>query len=60
MKHLLQTRVFAMLDAWREELDFSDRNAVKKAVAVKSGREAPQLVPLPLQLTNLVTAEGGR
>jgi hypothetical protein len=46
--------------AWREELDFSDRNAVKKAVAVKSGREAPQLVPLPLQLTNLVTAEGGR
>ena len=40
--------------AWREELGFADRTAVKKAVAVKSGREAPQLVNLPVYLTNLV------
>jgi hypothetical protein len=50
---------------WREELSFADRTAVKKAVAVKSGREAPQLVPLPLSLTQLVAAaqddrKGGR
>ena len=45
---------------WREDLNFSDRSAVKKAVAVKSGKEAPQLVALPIVLTNLVTTEGGR
>jgi len=44
---------------WREDLSFAQRNAVKKAVAVKSGREAPQLVPLPLDLVGL-TQEGGR
>jgi hypothetical protein len=45
---------------WREDLSFADRTAVKKAVAVKSGREAPQLVNLPLYLTNLVAQEGAR
>jgi hypothetical protein len=45
---------------WREDLSFADRTAVKKAVAVKSGREAPQLVPLPLSLTQLVATEGAR
>jgi hypothetical protein len=45
---------------WREDLSFADRTAVKKAVAVKSGREAPQLVPLPLSLTHLVATEGAR
>lgn len=53
--------------AWREDLGFADRNAVKKAVTVKSGREAPQLVVLPVTLTNLMVenrgtqaTEGGR
>jgi hypothetical protein len=46
--------------AWREDLNFADRTAVKKAVAVKSGREAPQLVNLPVYLTNLVATEGVR
>lgn len=50
---------------WREDLSFADRTAVKQAVAVKSGREAPQLVPLPLSLTQLVATtqddrKGGR
>jgi hypothetical protein len=45
---------------WREDLGFADRTAVKKAVAVKSGREAPQLVILPVTLTNLSAQEGGR
>jgi hypothetical protein len=45
---------------WNENLTFAERAAVKKAVAVKSGREAPQLVPLPLHLTRLTVTEGGR
>jgi hypothetical protein len=39
--------------AWREELDFSERGAVKRAIAVKGGREAPQLVPLEVLLAGL-------
>ncbi len=50
----------ATVYVWREDLNFADRTAVKKAVAVKSGREAPQLVTLPLSLTNLIVAEGAR
>lgn len=38
---------------WREDLDFSERAAVKRAVAVKAGREAPQLTPLPVTLTGV-------
>jgi hypothetical protein len=38
---------------WREDLDLSERNAVKRAVAVKAGREAPQLAPLSLALAGL-------
>jgi hypothetical protein len=36
--------------AWREDLEFAERNAVKLALAVKAGREPPQLVPLELAL----------
>lgn len=47
---------------WREDLDFSERAAVKRAVAVKAGREAPQLTPLPVTLTGVASpsaSEGG-
>lgn len=39
--------------AWRENLDLSERGAVKRAVGVKAGREAPQLVPLLIPLAGL-------
>jgi hypothetical protein len=43
--------------AWRENLDLSERNAVKRAVAVKAGREAPQLSPLTIPLAGLVAKD---
>jgi hypothetical protein len=52
--------------SWRENLSLSERNAVKKAVMVKGGREAPQLAPLDVSLlglrgaTTAAGAEGGR
>lgn len=48
---------------WREELSLGERTAVKRAVAVKGGREAPQLAPLTVPLAGLETVEareGGR
>ena len=47
---------------WREDLSFEEKNAVKLALAVKAGREAPQLVSLNLALTldSTVAAKGGR
>ncbi len=51
---------------WREDLGLSERNAVKRAVMVKAGREAPQLVPLEVSLAGVRGAsdargaEGGR
>jgi hypothetical protein len=56
---------------WREDLDFSGRAAVKRAVAIKAGREAPQLAPLAMPLAGVrdnrnadqngdQNAEGGR
>ncbi|HEX2612632.1 MAG TPA: DUF3450 family protein [Fibrobacteria bacterium] len=49
--------------SWRENLSLSERTVVKRAVMVKGGREAPQLVPLEIPLVGLRTvgdAEGGR
>ena len=47
---------------WREDLSFEEKNAVKLALTVKAGREAPQLVPLSLALTldPVETGKGGR
>ena len=54
---------------WREKLSLSERTAVKRAVTVKAGREAPQLTPLDVSLIGLRGAgdaataaapEGGR
>jgi hypothetical protein len=42
---------------WREDLDLSGRSAVKRAVAVKGGREAPQLVPLVVPLAGVDAAQ---
>ncbi len=39
---------------WRERLDLSERSAIKRAVGVKAGREAPQLVPLMVPLVGLI------
>jgi hypothetical protein len=39
---------------WRENLSLSERSAVKRAVGVKAGREAPQLVPLSIPLAGLL------
>lgn len=39
---------------WREKLDLSERSAIKRAVGVKAGREAPQLVPLTIPLAGLI------
>jgi hypothetical protein len=38
---------------WRENLSLSERGAIKRAVGVKAGREAPQLVPLSVPLAGL-------
>ncbi len=48
--------------AWREDLSFEEKNAVKLALTVKAGREAPQLVPLSLALSldAASTEKGGR
>lgn len=40
---------------WREDLTLSERNAVRRAVAVKAGREAPQLAPLSIPLAGIAT-----
>ncbi len=40
---------------WREDLDLSERTAVKRAIAVKAGRETPQLATLNVPLTGLET-----
>jgi hypothetical protein len=46
---------------WNENLDFSQRNAIKLALSVKSGREAPQLVPLDIRLMlDSSVTQGGR
>lgn len=39
--------------AWREDLNLSERTAVKRAVAVKAGRETPQLAALNVPLAGL-------
>ena len=46
---------------WGENLDFSEQNAVKLALAVKGGREAPQLIPLEFSLAlDSASSKGGR
>jgi len=40
---------------WREELGLSERTAVKRAIAVKAGRETPQLTALDIPLAGLET-----
>ncbi len=35
---------------WREDLSTEERNTIKKALAVKAGREPPQLIPLGITL----------
>jgi hypothetical protein len=43
--------------SWREKLSLSERTAVKRAVTVKAGREAPQLTPLEVSLFGLRAAD---
>ena len=46
---------------WREEISFEEKNAIKLALSVKAGKEAPQLVPLSLSLpSNQTTPKGDR
>ena len=46
---------------WREEISFEEKNAIKLALSVKAGKEAPQLVPLSLSLpSNQTTLKGDR
>ncbi len=44
--------------SWREDLGLAERNAVKRAVMVKAGREAPQLMPLEVSLAGLRETRG--
>lgn len=49
--------------AWREDLTTGEKNAIKLALTVKAGREAPQLVPLNMVLSldaAAADAKGGR
>jgi len=39
--------------SWREDLNLSERTAVKRAVAVKAGRDTPQLAALSVPLAGL-------
>lgn len=39
--------------AWREDMNLSERTALKRAVAVKAGRETPQLAALNVPLAGL-------
>jgi hypothetical protein len=39
---------------WREDLNLAERTAVKRAIAVKAGRETPQLATLNVPLTGLI------
>ncbi len=41
---------------WREDLNLAERTAVKRAIAIKAGRETPQLATLNIPLTGLQTA----
>jgi hypothetical protein len=43
---------------WREDLNLSERSAVKRAVSVKAGREAPQLAPLVVPLAGILARNG--
>lgn len=46
---------------WREKLDTQEKTAVKRAILVKAGRDAPQLIPLEITLSlDSTAAEGGR
>jgi hypothetical protein len=43
---------------WREEMSLAERSAVKRAIAVKGGRDTPQLAALNIPLTGLVMRNG--
>lgn len=44
---------------WREDPSFEEKNAIKLALSVKAGKEAPQLVPLSLSLPSNQTSPKG-
>jgi hypothetical protein len=52
-----QTTADSTAWVWREDLNLSERTAVKRAVAVKAGRETPQLAALELPLAGLITRQ---
>jgi len=46
---------------WREKLDTKEKSAVKRAILVKAGRTAPQLISLGIAFSlDSAAAEGGR
>lgn len=48
---ILQRNEQRGLYEWKEDLSFAERDQVRKAIAVKLSKKAPQVVTLPLSLT---------
>jgi hypothetical protein len=44
---------------WKEDLDFSERQAIKLAIDVKASRKPPQLVSIPLSIDLKASSKGG-